>query len=189
MQALDNGMSHKDARAAILKRMIVRETAKDDSSVPLKVLRVVSFGRSNNLLTEKSKLQIRKIVVQMNPADIDPVLHISNLMMKKKYQAYTKSDAALDQRNDRLEAARVQQLINLTTNARASGIAPAVKTAKTDAKRLLEADVDQVSYMTAAGRLKAQGALAIVGVDVARWGPFDPVKKDKKDKKKKEKTK
>lgn len=172
MSGRAGGMSHEDARQSIIDRMTRRENAKQNVGLSPKVLRVLTFGTTNGLLTAKEEMQIKKLVPRVATANINKILHISNRGgLKKKVQGVVGGDQANTNLNDRLEAARVHQLKNLVTEAEQSGLTPAVKIGISMADRLRSKDVDQVVYRTQAGRLKARSALAMIGVDVNRWGP------------------
>jgi hypothetical protein len=127
-------------------------------------------------------MHVTKTVTQVPPGTIDPVLHISNLKMKKAFQKLTRDDEVA-QRNARLEATRARQLLNFDNDVRSTNVKAAVTTGTNSANTLRSADIDQVSYLTKAGRKKAQAALVGIGVDVKTWGPFDPVKKEEKKRK------
>ena len=173
MSAIQGGSDHQQARQMIIDRLTRRENAKQNVGVGAKVMRILNFGTTNGLLTPKEGMQIKKIVPQIAPNNLKKMLHISNRGgLKKKGQGLIGSNQSNTDLNNRLEAARVQQLKNLAGDVKGgTAVVTAVTRAVALADRLRKKDVDQVVYRTKAGRLRARNALAMIGVDVNRWGP------------------
>jgi len=156
-------MDPAEAKQMIVDRMTRRENAKTDTNIPAKVVRVLNFGSVNGLVNNKEVMQIKKQIQQVPGNDLKSMLHVSN-------RAKIKQNQAVD---NRLEAARVALLKHfLEAIGTGDSLPVAITQTISRADRLRKKDVDQASYFTTKGVLRARSALANIGVDVDRWGPL-----------------
>jgi len=149
--------------------------ANRDAKLPDRMKRVLQWGKTKGLLSDKEAQRIGNTLVvysDVSMKDQKKIVHVRAGSQKGSQKFFGASMTQKQQDLDeRLEAIRVALVKKFLADTQTMSVPEAVVAADAKSKEVLKAGVTDLYYIFEKNKQAARTYLTQLGVDVGRWGP------------------